>query len=37
VIALLDSKYGVNIVATDLKNVRTVSDLWTLAESRKKA
>jgi acyl carrier protein len=36
-IAMLDSKYGVNLTAMDLKGVRTVADLWKLAETKKKA
>ena len=36
-IAMLDSKYGVNITASDLKGVRTVADLWNLAHSRQKS
>jgi acyl carrier protein len=36
-IALLDSQYNVNLKATDLKDVRTVADLWRLVESKKKA
>jgi len=36
VIAMLDAKYGVNITATDLKDVRTIGDLWNLVQSRKK-
>jgi len=35
-LALLDSNYGVNLTATDLKGVRTVGDLWKLAEAKKK-
>jgi acyl carrier protein len=34
IIAMLDSKYGVNLTATDLKGVRTPTDLWTLVLSR---
>jgi acyl carrier protein len=36
-IAMLDSNYGVNLNATDLKGVRTVGELLKLAESRAKA
>jgi acyl carrier protein len=36
-IAMLDSKYGVNVTAMDLKGVRTVADLWNLTQARKKA
>ena len=36
-IAMLDSKYGVNVTAMDLKGVRTVADLWKLTQARKKA
>jgi acyl carrier protein len=34
VIAMLDSDYNVNIVAGDLVDIRTASDLWKLVESR---
>ena len=37
VIAMLDAKYGVNITATDLKDVQTIGDLWKLVQSRKKS
>lgn len=37
VIAMLDSKYSVNVTAADLKCVRTVADLWNLAQANKKA
>jgi acyl carrier protein len=36
-IAMLDSKYGVNVTAMDLKDVRTVADLWSVAQAKKKA
>lgn len=36
-IAMLDAKYGVNVTAMDLKGVRTVADIWTLAQAKKKA
>ena len=36
-IALLDAKYGVNVTAMDLKGVRTVADLWSLTQAKKKA
>lgn len=36
-IALLDAKYGVNVTALDLKGVRTVADLWSLTQAKKKA
>ena len=35
-IAMLDSKYGVNITASELIGVRTVGDLWNLSQSRQK-
>jgi len=35
-IAMLDSKYGVNAAATDLKGIHTVADLWKLVEAKKK-
>ena len=34
VVAMLDSKYGINLSATDLKQVRTVADLWNLVQSK---
>lgn len=34
-LAMLDSQYGVNLTAKDLKDVRTVADLWNRAQSRK--
>ena len=34
VVAMLDSNYGVNLSATDLKGIRTVADLWDLIQSR---
>jgi acyl carrier protein len=37
IIAMLDSKYGVNLTAMDLKGVRTIADLRKLAETKKKA
>ena len=33
VLAMLDSKYNVNLPSTDLKGVRTVADLWKLVQS----
>ena len=36
-IAMLDAHYGVNVTAIDLKDVRTVADLWNLAQTKKKA
>jgi acyl carrier protein len=36
-IALLDSDYGVNLTAMDLKDARTVADLWKAAEAKKQA
>lgn len=36
-IAMLDAKYGVNVTALDLKDVRTVADLWNVAQAKKKA
>lgn len=35
VIAMLDSSYGVNVHAGDLRDVRTATDLWNLVQSRK--
>ena len=35
VIAMLDADYGVNLVAGDLRGVRTSADLWALVQSRK--
>lgn len=35
VIAMLDSSYGVNVHAGDLRDVRTTADLWNLVQSRK--
>jgi acyl carrier protein len=35
-IAMIGSTYGVNLNALDLKNVRTVTDLWNLAQAKKK-
>ena len=37
VVAMLDYRYGVNLDARDLKDVRTVADLWNLAQAKKKA
>lgn len=36
-IAMLDSTCGINLNATDLKGIRTVGELWKLAESKRKA
>jgi len=36
-IAMLDSNYHLNLVATDLKGIRTVGELWKLVESKTKA
>ena len=33
-IALVDSKYHVNLRAPDFKEVRTAGDLWNLVQSR---
>lgn len=35
VIAMLDASYGVNVHAGELEQVRTVTDLWNLVQSRK--
>ena len=35
-LAMLDSKYGVNVTASDLKGVRTIAELWNLSQSRQK-
>ena len=35
VIAMIDADHGVNLVASDLKEVGTAGDLWTLVQSRK--
>jgi acyl carrier protein len=35
VIAMLDSSYGVNLVAGDLRQVRTAADLWRIVQSHK--
>ena len=37
VIAMFDAKYGLNLSAIDLKDVRTVADLWNLAQAKKKS
>jgi acyl carrier protein len=37
VIAMLDSKYDVNLTSMDIKDVRTVADLWNLAQLKKKS
>jgi acyl carrier protein len=36
IIAMLDSNYGVNITANDLKNIQTVGELWRLADKTPK-
>jgi acyl carrier protein len=36
VIALLDAKYGINVTAVHLKDLRTVGDLWNLVQAKKK-
>ena len=36
-IAMLDAKYGINVTAMDLKDIRTVTDLWNLTQAKKKA
>lgn len=33
VIAMLDSSYGVNLTASDLRNVRTAADLWQVVQT----
>jgi acyl carrier protein len=33
-IAWIDSQYGVNLSAHDLKDVRTVGDIWAIVQSR---
>jgi acyl carrier protein len=35
-IAMIGSTYGVNLTSLDLKNVRTVTDLWNLTQAKKK-
>lgn len=35
VIAMLDSTYKVNLVAQDLRDVKTASDLWDLVQARR--
>jgi acyl carrier protein len=35
VIAMLDSNYGVNLTATDLKGVKTVGGLWQLVQAKR--
>jgi acyl carrier protein len=35
VIAMLDSQYGLNLHASDLKQAATAGDLWNLVQSRK--
>ena len=37
VIAMLDAKYGINVTSVQLKDVRTVADLWALAQSKQTA
>jgi len=34
-IAMLDARYGINITAVDLKDIRTVAELWDLVQARK--
>jgi acyl carrier protein len=36
IIAMLDSNYGVNVTANDLKNIQTVGELWRLADKTAK-
>jgi acyl carrier protein len=35
VIAMLDSAYGINLRAAELKAVRTAGELWSLVQSKK--
>jgi acyl carrier protein len=35
VIAMFDAKYGVNVTAVHLKDLRTVGDLWNLVQAKK--
>jgi acyl carrier protein len=35
VIAMLDAKYGVNVTAVHMKDVRTVEDIWNLVQAKK--
>ena len=37
VIAMLDAQYGLNVTALQLKDVRTVADLWALTQSKRRA
>jgi len=37
IIAMLDSKYGLNVTAADLRNVGTVGDLWNLIQRKQRA
>jgi acyl carrier protein len=37
VIAMIDAKYGINLTAIHLKDVRTVADIWNLVQAKKKA
>lgn len=37
IIAMLDAKYGVNVTAVHLKDIRTVEDLWNLVQVKKNA
>lgn len=36
VIAMLDSDYGVNLTSADLRDAKTVAELWHIVEARKK-
>jgi len=36
VIAMLDASYGVNLRATDFGPIKSVGDLWTVVQSRKR-
>ena len=36
VIAMLDASYGVNLRAADLGPIKSVGDLWSLVESKKR-
>ena len=37
VIAMLDANYGVNLRAADFTPINSVSELWTLVQSRKRS
>jgi len=37
VIAMLDARYRINVTALQLKDVRTVGDLWALVQAKQPA